>query len=229
MKIHAILFGATGMVGEGVLHVALNHPEVESVLVIGRRACGVQHPKLKELIHPDFFNFSAIEPQLQGYNACYFCLGISSLGMSEEEYRRTTYDLTMHAAQTLSRLNPSMTFCYISGQGTDSTEQGRLMWARIKGKTENDLLKLPFKAVYNFRPGFIKPMTGMKNTLSFAKVLPLLYPMLKALFPSSGCTLEDIGRMMINITQNGFPHHILGNNEISSVTKMQRVFDHRNR
>lgn len=216
MKINAIIFGATGMVGEGVLHVALNHPDVESVLVVGRRPCNVSHPKLKELVHPNLFDFSKVEHQMVGYNACYFCLGTSSVGKKEQEYRRTTYDLTMHAAQTLSRLNPGMTFCYISGEGTDSTEQGRMMWARVKGKTENDLMKLPFKEVYNFRPGFIKPIKGMKNTISFAKPLLYLYPIFIALLPSHGCTLEGIGRSMINVTLNGYPKQILENKDITS-------------
>lgn len=214
---NSIVFGATGMVGEGVLHVALNHPDVESVLVVGRRPCNVQHPKLNEIVHRDLFDFSSIESRLQGYNACYFCLGTTSIGKNEQEYTRTTYDLTMSAARTLSRLNPEMTFCYISGEGTDSTERGRLMWARVKGKTENDLRRLPFKAVYNFRPGFIKPIRGMKNTLSFAKPLLYLYPMFKLLLPSHGCTLEEIGHAMIKVTMDGYAKHVLENNDISSM------------
>jgi hypothetical protein len=134
MKIKAILFGATGMVGEGVLYKSLGHEDVESVLVIGRRSCGVEHPKLKELIHNDFYDYSGIEAQLTGWNACWFCLGVTSVGKSEAEYRRLTYDLTMQAARTLSRLNSAMTFCYVSGTGTDSTEKGRSMWSRVKGK-----------------------------------------------------------------------------------------------
>lgn len=221
MKINAIIFGATGMVGEGVLHIAFNDPHVESVLVVSRRSCNVQHTKLKEIVHNDFYDFSKIESQLKGYNACYFCLGTTSVGKKEQEYTRTTYDLTMHAAQTLSRLNPEMTFCYISGEGTNSTEQGRMMWARVKGKTENDLMKLPFKAVYNFRPGFIKPIKGMKNTLSFAKPLLYLYPVFKLLLPSHGCTLEDLGHAMIHVTMNGYAKHILENNDISSIGRRQ--------
>jgi uncharacterized protein YbjT (DUF2867 family) len=221
MNIHAVIFGATGMVGEGVLHVALNNPQVSSILVIGRRSCGAQHTKLKELIHSDFFNFSTIEPQLKGYNACFFCLGVSSIGMNEQDYRRTTYDVTMHAAQTLSRLNPDMTFCYISGEGTDSTEKGRLMWARVKGKTENDLMKLPFKAVYNFRPGFIKPIKGMKNTLTYAKPLYYLYPLFRFLLPSHGCTLEDLGRAMISVSVSGYSKHTIENSDIALLGKQR--------
>ncbi|MCB0554351.1 MAG: NAD-dependent epimerase/dehydratase family protein [Phaeodactylibacter sp.] len=209
MKIKAIITGATGMVGEGVLHVALADPRVEKVLVINRRSCGVQHEKLKELLHKDFHDLSAIESQLSGYNACYFCLGVSSVGMKEEQYRHLTYDLTLHVAQTLARLNPDMTFCYISGAGTDSSEQGRSMWARVKGKTENDLQKLPFKAVYNFRPGYIQPMQGMKNTLKAYKVLGFLYPLFRLIFPKYVVRLEEIGRAMLNATLEGYTKPVL--------------------
>jgi uncharacterized protein YbjT (DUF2867 family) len=216
MKINAIVLGATGMVGEGVLHVALNHDDVASVLVLGRRPCGVEHPKLKEIIHPNLHDLSSIAGQLQGYQACYFCLGTSSIGMKEDEYRRVTYDLTLHVAGTLSAVNPNMTFCYISGEGTDSSEKGRSMWARVKGKTENDLTKLPFRSVFNFRPGFIKPINGMKNTLSFAKPLLVLYPFFKMILPDHGCTLEDIGNAMINVTQRSYPKQILENPDIAT-------------
>ncbi|HQU59868.1 MAG TPA: NAD-dependent epimerase/dehydratase family protein [Saprospiraceae bacterium] len=209
MKIKAIITGATGMVGEGVLHVALADPRVEKVLVINRRSCGVQHEKLKELLHKDFHDLSSIESQLSGYNACYFCLGVSSVGMKEEQYRHLTYDLTLHVAQTLARLNPDMTFCYISGAGTDSSEQGRSMWARVKGKTENDLQKLPFKAVYNFRPGYIQPMQGMKNTLKAYKVLGFLYPLFRLIFPKYVVRLEEIGRAMLNATLEGYTKPVL--------------------
>lgn len=217
MKIKAIVFGATGMVGEGVLHVALNHPDVEAVLVIGRKTCGASHPKLLEIIHGDFFNFTPIEAQLAGCNACYFCLGVSSIGMNEMEYARITYDLTMAAARSLSRLNPDMTFCYVSGLGTDGTENGRSMWARVKGKTENDLQKLPFKGVYLFRPGFIKPIKGLKYAFTLAKVLGAAYPIWKALLPKYVCTLEDLGRAMINVTQKGNESHVL---ECTDITRL---------
>jgi hypothetical protein len=215
MKIKAVLFGATGMVGEGVLYKALEHEDVESVLVIGRRSCGVKHPKLKELIHSDFYNYSAIEDQLTGWNACFFCLGVTSVGKSEEEYRRLTYDLTMQAARMLSKLNPSMTFCYISGTGTDSTEKGRLMWARVKGKTENDLRTLPFKAAFAFRPGFIKPYPGLKNSYGVSKVLGRIYPILKAVFPKYVCTLEDLALAMIRTAQDGYSSPVLENPDIA--------------
>ncbi len=202
MNIKAIVYGATGMVGEGVLHVCLNDPGVESVLVVGRRTCGVSHPKLLEVLHTDFFNYTPIESRLAGYNACYFCLGVSSIGMSEREYRRTTYDLTMAAAKILVKLNPDMTFCYVSGMGTDSSEQGRSMWARVKGKTENDLQKLPFREVFCFRPGFIKPIKGLKNAFKLASILGAAYPLWKLLVPKYVCTLDELGHAMVKVTQN---------------------------
>jgi uncharacterized protein YbjT (DUF2867 family) len=217
MAIKAIVFGATGMVGEGVLHEALMHPAVTSVLAIGRRPCLVVHPKLKEIVHGDFFQYSSLEEQLRGYNACFFCLGVTSIGKSEEEYRRLTYDLTMAAATTLSRLNPGMVFCYVSGAGTNSTEQGRSMWARVKGKTENDLMKLPFKAVYAFRPGFIKPTQGLRNALWFARVLAPLYSVLHPVMPKYLCTLEDVGLAMIHVATIGFPGKILECKDITRV------------
>ncbi|MCO6492850.1 MAG: NAD-dependent epimerase/dehydratase family protein [Phaeodactylibacter sp.] len=209
MKIKTIITGATGMVGEGVLHQCLRHPNVEAVLVINRRPCEVQHEKLREIIHKDFHNLSPIEGQLAGYNACYFCLGVSSVGMEEADYYHLTYNLTLHMANTLARLNPDMTFCYVSGAGTDSSEQGRSMWARVKGKTENGLQKLPFKGTYMFRPGYIHPMPGMKNTLTAYKVLGFLYPVFKALFPKYVVKLEEIGQAMINVTKRGFDKPVL--------------------
>jgi hypothetical protein len=221
MKIKAILFGATGMVGEGVLHKALDHIDVESVLVIGRRSCGVNHPKLKELLQNDFYDYSAIEEQLTGYNACWFCLGVTSIGKTEEEYRRLTYDLTMQAARTLSKLNPSMVFCYVSGTGTDSTEKGRSMWARVKGKTENDLRALPFKAAYAFRPGFIKPYPGLKNSYGISKVLGRIYPILKAVFPGHVCTMEDLALAMINTAKDGYSSPVLENPDIARLATLK--------
>ena len=209
MKIKAIITGATGMVGEGVLHQCLRHPDVEAVLAINRRPCEVQHEKLTEIIHKDFHDLSAIEGQLSGYNACYFCLGVSSVGMKEADYYHLTYNLTMQMGETLARLNPDLTFCYVSGAGTDSSEQGRSMWARVKGKTENDLQKLSFKAAYMFRPGFIHPMPGMKNTLTGYKVLGFLYPVFNALLPKFVVRLEEIGRAMINVTEQGYPEPVL--------------------
>lgn len=223
MKIKAIIFGATGMVGEGVLHEALLHPDVEAVLVINRRPCNVSHPKLKELIHGDFFNYSTIVEHLKGYNACFFCLGVSSVGMKERDYIRITYDLTMQAATVLTRFNPEMTFCYVSGSGTDSSETGRIMWARVKGKTENDLTKLPFKAVYLFRPGYIKPTKGLKNAYTISKVAGLFYPIWKALLSKYVCTLEDLGIAMIQAAKSGYANRGLENKDITKLAESART------
>lgn len=216
--IRVIVTGATGMVGEGVLHECLQHPDVREVLIVNRKPAGISHPKLKEIVHADFFDISALEPQLVGYDACLFCLGVSSVGMKEAEYRRMTYDLTMHVAETLSRTNPAMTFCYISGANTDSTEKGRSMWARVKGKTENDLMKLPFKRVYNFRPGFMKPTKGLKNTLSFYKYIGWLYPLTRTL--GAATTLAELGRAMIHAVTQGYPKQVVEVKDIIQLAKL---------
>ena len=219
-KIRAIITGASGMVGEGVLHECLLRPEVEAVLVIGRKPCGTVHPKLKEIIHQDFFDISSIESQLSDYNACYFCLGVSSVGMKEPEYYRLTYTLTLNVAQTLSKLNPGMTFCYVSGGGTDSSEQGRSMWARVKGKTENDLMKLPFKQVYAFRPGYMHPTPGLKNVNKYYKYITWMYPLLRLLFPGGVSTLAELGQAMINITLFGYDKQII---EVKDIVKLAKA------
>jgi uncharacterized protein YbjT (DUF2867 family) len=209
MKIRAIVTGVTGMVGEGVLHECLQHVDVEQVLVLGRKSCGVKHPKLKEIVHSNLYDLSSVEGQLSGFNACYFSLGTTSVGKNEEEFTKVTYTLTMHVASTLSKLNKEMTFCYVSGSGTDSTEKGRLMWARVKGKTENDLMKLSFKQVYNFRPGFMRPTKGLKNALSFYKYIDWLYPFLRLTMPGMVSTLAEVGRAMINVTLYGYKKNVL--------------------
>jgi hypothetical protein len=208
-KVRAIITGSTGMVGEGVLHECLLSEEVEAVLVINRSPCGVVHPKLKEIILKDFFNFESIEKDVAGYNACFFCLGVSSVGVSKEDYYKMTYTLTMGVAKVLSKVNPGMTFCYISGSGTDSTEQGRLNWARVKGKTENDLMKLPFKQVYAFRPGYIHPTPGLKRTLSAYKYITWFYPIGRVLFPGMVSTLAEIGQAMIHTVTRGYEKKIV--------------------
>lgn len=220
MKINAILTGATGMVGEGVLLECLQHPDVEKILIINRKPSGYTHPKLTEIIHPNFFDLSALESQLGGYNACFFCLGVSSVGMKEDKYRHLTYDLTLGFAQTLSRQNPGMTFCYISGAGTDSTERGRLMWARVKGKTENDLAKLPFKQVYNFRPGFLKATPGARHTLSAYKYFGWMYPLLRMLAPNTASTLHELGLAMINAVLKGYDKQVLEVKDIKRLGKL---------
>jgi len=198
LKIRAIITGATGMVGEGVLHECLEHPMVERVLIINRKPSDISHPKLKEVIHKDFYDLTPIEHELQGYNACFFCLGVSSIGLKEPDYYKLTYTLTLGFAEVLSKLNPDMTFCYISGAGTDSTEKGRSMWARVKGKTENDLQKLSFKKVYNFRPGYLHPTPGLKHTHKFYKYISWLYPFARKFFPNTVSTLKELGLAMIN-------------------------------
>jgi uncharacterized protein YbjT (DUF2867 family) len=208
-NIKAVVTGATGMVGEGVLDECLQHPQVTAVLVINRKPCGVVHPKLKEIIHADFFDLSSIEDQLVGYNACYFCLGVSSVGMKEPEYYKLTYTLTLRVAETLSRLNNDMTFCYVSGASTNSTEKGGQMWARVKGKTENDLKKLPFKQEFNFRPGFMKAAADAKNTLKLYKYFSWLYPILKLIIPNSVSTIAQVGQAMINVTLFGYESNVL--------------------
>jgi uncharacterized protein YbjT (DUF2867 family) len=219
IKLRAIITGATGMVGEGVLHECLEHDGVDQVLVIGRKTCGVTHPKLKEILHGNFHDLTAIKNRLGGYNACFFCLGATSIGMSEDEYRALSYTLTMHVAETLCKLNPDMTFCYVSGAGTDSTEKGKLMWARIKGKTENDLMKLPFKQVYNFRPGFMKPTEGLKNTHGYYKLFNPIYPLARAVFPNWVSTLSELGLAMINSAIMGYEKQVLEVKDIVSLSK----------
>lgn len=197
MPIRAVITGATGMVGEGVLHECLQSSEVEAVLVVGRRPCGVSHSKLKEVIVKDFFDLAPIEADLKGYNACFFCLGVSSMGKTEAEYRRLTYDLTLGFARALQKHNPDLTFCYVSGQGTDSTERGKIMWARVKGKTENDLLKL-FPKAYMFRPGYMQPTPGLKNANKAYAYISWMYPVLRKLFPNSVSTLKEVSTAMLS-------------------------------
>ncbi|MCB2377143.1 epimerase [Hymenobacter sp. BT635] len=209
MKINAILTGATGMVGEGVLHEALNHPDVEQVLSISRKPSGVTHPKLREIIHHNFHDLTPIQDQLTGYNACFFCLGVSSVGMKEPEYRRLTYDLTLHFARTLLPRNPGLTFCYVSGAGTDSSARGRSMWARVKGQTENELLGLGFKQAFMFRPGFLRATPGQQHVLSYYKYFGWLYPVLRTLTSKYVSTLAELGQAMLHVTQHGYPKPVL--------------------
>ncbi|MFC5650445.1 NAD-dependent epimerase/dehydratase family protein [Paenibacillus solisilvae] len=217
--IRVIITGATGMVGEGVLHECLSHSDVEQVLVINRKPCGVSHPKLIEILQPDFFDLSAIASQLTSYNACFFCLGVSSVGMKEADYARLTYDLTMHMANLLAELNPDMVFCYVSGSGTDSTEKGKSMWARVKGRTENELLQLPFKRAYMFRPGYIHPTPGLSNTHRYYKALSWMYPMLKVLLPKHVITLKELGLAMIHTVTGGYKDNILESKDIVKLAK----------
>ena len=218
-QIRVIVTGATGMVGEGVMHECLLHPAVSEVLIIVRKSTGVTHPKLKEIVHADFYNIDPIKEHLAGYDACFFCLGISSVGMKEDDYYKVTYTLTMHVAEILVKQNPFMTFCYISGAGTDSSEMGRLMWARVKGKTENDLLKLGFAHVYNFRPAIISPTKELKNTLGFYKWLGWLIPVLRAIAPNTITSLKNLGMAMIIVAIKGYKKNVLEVSDINEVVK----------
>jgi uncharacterized protein YbjT (DUF2867 family) len=209
MKIKAIITGATGMVGEGVLLESLLHPDVEKVLVINRKPCGVSHSKLTEILHANFLDLSPIAEQLKDYNACFFCLGVSSVGMKEDQYYSLTYTLTMHMAEILAKQNPGMTFCYVSGAGTDSSEKGRMNWARVKGKTENDLMKLPFKKTYAFRPGLMLPSKEAKNVHGYYSFFRLLYPVLHKLMPKFVTTLKEVAIAMINVVLKGYKKPVL--------------------
>ncbi len=219
MKIKAIITGTTGMVGEGVLQECLSHKDVEEIMVINRRPCGVSHPKLTEIIHSDFFNLSPVADKLKGYNACFFCLGVSSVGISEEQYYNLTYNLTLNFARLLAGQNPDMTFCYISGAGTDSSEKGRMNWARVKGKTENDLMKLPFKKVFACRPGFMLATKGARNVPGYYKVFTYLYPVLRAVFPNHVSTLREVALAMINSAIYGNEKQILEVKDLVQLAK----------
>jgi len=214
-----IIFGATGMVGQGVLRECLADPQVESILIVGRSSSGVENPNVREIVQPDLFDYSSLDSELTGFDACFFCLGISAAGMSEEAYRRISLDLTLAAAGTLSTLNPEMTFIYVSGTGTDSTEKGRIMWARVKGKTENELLKLPFKAAFMFRPAYIQPLNGIESRTKAYRVLyglvGPLFPVFQALFPRYVTTTERVGLAMIRVARQGYPQPILENDDIN--------------
>jgi uncharacterized protein YbjT (DUF2867 family) len=216
-----ILFGATGMVGQGVLRECLLDAGVEDVLAVGRSPTGQAHAKLREIVHRNFLDYSAIESELTGYDACFFCLGVSSIGMNEERYRHLTYDVTMAAATTLARLNPGMVFTYVTGRSTDSTERGPQMWARVKGKTENDLLKLPFKAAYMFRPAGIQPLHGVRSKTAWVQAIyvvtaPLLSHLART-SPKFMTTSEQLGRAMIKVARSGFPKPVLESEDINAV------------
>jgi uncharacterized protein YbjT (DUF2867 family) len=221
-KLKIIITGATGMVGEGVLHEALLHPDVDKVLVITRKSCGNSHPKLTEIVHNDFFDISSLDSVLKDYNACFFCLGVTALGKTEAEYTRLTYTLTLNFATTIAALNPDMIFCYISGAGTDSTEKGRTMWARVKGKTENDLIKLPFRQVYNFRPGGIQPFLPLNPSQTYYKTykyLGWLFSLIKVIAPNYVITLKDLAAAMINALLTGYPKNIVEMKEMKILAK----------
>jgi uncharacterized protein YbjT (DUF2867 family) len=217
--VKVIVFGATGMIGQGVLRECLLDPSVERVLLIGRNATGATDGKLREIVRDDLFDLSGIADELAGYDACFFCLGVSSAGMAEEKYRRVTYDLTLGVARLLADRNPDSTFVYVSGMGTDSTEKGRSMWARVKGATENALLRLPLR-VYLFRPGYIQPLHGITSRTRWYRLMYVvtspLYPVLRRLFPGVVTTTEQIGRAMLNLARDGGPSRVLAPRDINA-------------
>jgi uncharacterized protein YbjT (DUF2867 family) len=221
MKI--LLFGATGMVGQGVLHECLAARDVERVITVGRTGVGQSHLKLEDIVQADLYAYSNLEDRLRGIDACFFCLGVSSLGMNESDYSRVTYDITVAAAQTLSRLNPRMTFVFVSGAGTDSSEQGRSMWARVKGKAENALLRLPFKAVYLFRPGAIKPLHGQKSKTPMYRLLISvfgpLFSLLHWLLPNTVLSTGVIGQAMLNVARRGAPQQVMYARDINAAAQ----------
>ena len=216
-----ILFGASGMIGQGVLRECLRAADVSRVLVVGRTSSGVSDPKLEELLHRDFTDFSAVEERFAGYDACFYCLGVSSSGMSEADYTRVTYDYTVAAAESIARSSPGLVFCFVSGGGTDATEQGRVMWARVKGRAENAVARMPFRASYMFRPGLVQPLDGVRSKtrayrLLYAVIAPL-FPVVKALAPQFVTTTERIGKAMLNVARGGAAAKILENPEINAL------------
>jgi uncharacterized protein YbjT (DUF2867 family) len=218
-KFKVIITGATGMVGEGVLLECLAHPAVEQILLVSRKPYGGTHPKLQECIVADFLNLEGVENQLAGYDACFYCAGVSSAGMSESEYSRITYDITLHFAHTLARLNPQMVFDYVSGSLTDSSEKGRIMWARVKGRTENALARARFRSVFLFRPGFMKPIAGQRNIKGYYKAIGWLYRVLHTLLPNQVSTLQDVGLAMILTVLKGYPKQILEIRDINALAR----------
>jgi uncharacterized protein YbjT (DUF2867 family) len=217
MKLKVIITGVTGMVGEGVLHECALHPDIEEILTISRRAGNYKHPKVREIVQPDFFNLTSLEHQLKGYDACFFCLGVSSIGMKEPEYTKLTYDLTMTFANAVAKQSPGATFCYVSGASTDSTEKGRSMWARVKGKTENDLIKL-FPKAYMFRPGYMHPTPGLKNVIKAYRYIGWMYPFFRHVL-DKGSTLKELGLAMINSALKGYDKKVL---EVKDIIKLAK-------
>jgi len=216
--VKVLIFGASGMVGQGALRECLLDSGVEVVTVIGRTPTGTNHPKLREIVHPDFWKYDGIAGELTGFDACFFCLGVSSSGMSEPDYERVTYGITLAAAEILVKLNPSMTFIYVSGAGTDSSEQGKTMWARVKGRTENAMLRLPFAGAYMFRPGIIQPLHGIQSKTAsyriFYRILAPLMGLLRWMLPNQVLSTELIGRAMLAVARRGFPKHVLESKDI---------------
>ena len=221
MEFNTIIFGATGHIGQGVLIECLEHPDVKTILVIGRKSCEVEHQKITEIIHGDFLDYSSIKEKISGYNACFFCLGVSSAGMSEEKYTVITHDYAVKAAEALSKQNKDMTFCFISGAGTDYKEKSRMMWARVKGRTENALKEYPFKNLYLMRPAYIQPMKGVKTRLKIYRVMGPLYPVWRFLFPKVVTNTIEVGLAMINAVLYGYEKQTLENSDIIKLARRE--------
>jgi len=219
MKIKVIITGATGMVGEGVLLHCLDNPDIEQVLIVNRKHYNRQHPKLKELLVPDFMDLAKVTDQLKGYDACFFCAGVTSVGKKEPEYTRLTYDVTLNFAQTIAGLNPGMVFTYVSGSHTDSTEKGSTMWARVKGRTENALFNLPFKKAFAFRPGIMKPVDGQQSLKGTYRWFIWLYPVVRFFAPKSTLTLNEVGQAMINCVTKGYAKSVLEIEDIRALSQ----------
>ena len=218
---NVLILGATGMVGQGVMRECLLDGGVARVVTLGRRATGAANSKVRELVHADLFHLAPIEQELARLDACFYCLGATAAGKSEAEYAWINYDMTLAVAETLARVDPDMTFIYVSGMGTDSTERGRTMWARVKGRTENALLRLPFKAAYMLRPGIILPMHGIKSRTTlyrvFYSLMTPLYPALRALFPRAITTTEQLGQVMLRLARSGYSKPVLESADIASL------------
>ena len=222
MKI--IIIGATGMVGQSVLTECLKSPAIEEVLIVGRRSCGIKNPKIKEIIHNNYLDYSAIETELKDYDACFYCLGVSSLGMSKEKYYEITFNYTVAIADVLSRQNHNMSFSFISGAGTDETEKSKVHWARVKGKAENVLRNYPFKSLSLFRPAYIKALDGVKPSYSLNKYFDwILYPVFKTFFPKIVITSKELGKAMVNSMFQKEKARIIENEEIKNLAYVQTV------
>ena len=219
-KLSVLVTGSTGMVGEGVLQVCLQHPSDEKVVALNRRSVGFSHPKLTEILLPDFHQLKTVESQLKGLDACFHCMGISSIGTDEATYKDITYTLSILLGETMSRLNPGSVFCYLSGAGTDATETSKLSWARLKGRTENELMRMPFKAMYRYRPGFIKPLPGATHVQAFYKYVNWMFPIGKALFPDGFSSIEEIGRSMIQVALKEDESKLLAGKDIRRLSDL---------
>ncbi len=218
-SINVIITGATGMVGEGVLHECLNNPKIASITLLNRRSTGVVHPKVKEVLLNDLFEFTGNEQGLNNMDACFYCLGVTSIGKSEEEYTKLTYDLTLKIAKPLLQLNPGITFCYVTAKGTDNSEKGKTMWARVKGRTENDLAEMGFKHFFAFRPFMLTPTKGLRNTHGFYHYISWLFPLGRIIYPEGFCTLKELALAMIQVGYGGYGKKIITPTDMAKLAK----------